>query len=52
MCFVCIIHEFTPKATLSCNTCPHYPTFIFASPKIKVAKQKGDFWPMAPPAKK
>ncbi len=27
-------------------------TFLFASPKRKVAKEKGDFWPKAPPAKK
>jgi hypothetical protein len=36
----------------SFNTCPHYPTFSFASPKEKVAKRKGDFGPMAPPAQK
>jgi hypothetical protein len=36
----CIIHEFTPKPILTGNNCPHYPTFLFASPKRKVAKKK------------
>jgi hypothetical protein len=34
------------------ESCPHCPTFLFASPKRKVAKEKGDFGPMAPPAQK
>jgi hypothetical protein len=34
------------------ESCPHCPTFLFASPKRKVAKEKGDFGPMALPAQK
>jgi hypothetical protein len=34
------------------KSCPHYPTFLFASPKRKVAKEKGDFFHTAPPEKK
>jgi hypothetical protein len=48
----CIIHEFTPRVILTGNICPHYPTFLFASPKRKVAKEKGDFLPIAPLPKK
>jgi hypothetical protein len=35
-----------------CGFYPHYPTFLFASPNRKVAKEKGDFLPTAPLAKK
>jgi hypothetical protein len=45
-------HRHFYGAVVSGKSCPHYPTFSFASPKEKVAKRKGDFLPIAPRAKK